>query len=325
MMGGRIWVLSEIGKGSQFHFTLRARCSAKSAELSYVSNSDAIGSVKTLIVDDNRTNRRILQGMLARWDMQSVSVPGGDEALDELRAAHRSGTPFRLILMDMHMPAMDGFSLVEQIRKHPGLSTATIMMLTSSGHSGDTDKCRRLGIAAYLIKPVRQSELREAIVKALGAKSEEASAARRLKSHSSRGAEEPAEILNILVAEDNPVNQRLAARLLEKRGHRVVVVANGREALDTLDKINFDLILMDVQMPEMDGLDATKIIRNSETGTGRHIPIVALTAHALKRDEERCIEAGMDAYLTKPIRPEKLDEILQKFSTQKTNPVPTVQ
>ncbi len=135
---------------------------------------------------------------------------------------------------------------------------------------------------------------------------------------------EPAEILNILVAEDNAVNQRLAARLLEKRRHRVVVVANGREALDTLEKINFDLVLMDVQMPEMDGLDATRIIRNSETGTGRHIPIVALTAHALKRDEERCIEAGMDAYLTKPIRPEKLDEILQKYGALKTDPLATV-
>jgi signal transduction histidine kinase/CheY-like chemotaxis protein len=321
MMGGKIWVLSEIGKGSQFHFTLSARGSAKSAKPFLVLNSEALRGVKTLIVDDNRTNRRILQGMLARWDMESVSAQNGEEALEKLKAAHKSGTPLRLILMDMHMPAIDGFSLVEQIRNYPGLSTATIMMLTSSGHRGDTDRCRQLGIAAYLVKPVRQSELRDAIVKALGASSEGASAAPLFTSYELRRVREPAEILNILVAEDNAVNQRLAARLLEKRGHRVVVVASGREALDTLEKINFDLVLMDVQMPEMDGLDATRIIRNSETGTGRHIPIVALTAHALKRDEERCIEAGMDAYLTKPIRPEKLDEILQKYGALKTDPL----
>jgi two-component system sensor histidine kinase/response regulator len=255
--------------------------------------------------------------------METVSVPGGEEALEKLREAQTSGRPFRLILIDMHMPAMDGFSLVKQIRNHPGLSTATIMMLTSSGHRGDSDRCRQLGIAAYLVKPVRQSELRDAIVKVLGAKSESASAAPLLTRFSLQEAQGPAETLNILVAEDNPVNQKLAARLLEKRGHRAVVVANGREALDTLEKMNFDLILMDVQMPGMDGLDATKIIRNSEKGTGRHIPIVALTAHALKRDEERCIEVGMDAYLTKPIRPEKLDELLQKFATQKTDPIAT--
>ncbi len=211
------------------------------------------------------------------------------------------------------MPTMDGFSLVEQIRQSPELCTTTIMMLTSAGHRGDAERCRKLGIAAYLLKPVRQSELRDAIIKALGAPVGAASGP-MLTSYALRDARDPLETLDVLVAEDNAVNQRLAVRLLEKRGHRVVVAVNGCEALEALEKTDFDLVLMDVQMPEMDGLDATAIIRSREISTGKHTPIIALTAHALKRDEERCLAAGMDGYLTKPIRPEKLDEFLQKYS-----------
>jgi signal transduction histidine kinase/CheY-like chemotaxis protein len=312
MMGGKIWVESEEGKGSQFHFTVRAICSGKAAEHSHTASLEVLRGVKTLIVDDNKTNRRILEGMLKRWEMPSISVTGGAEAIAALRFARASGAPFRLILMDMHMPEMDGFTLADNVRHSPEIAAATIMMLTSAGHQGDAERCRQLGIAAYLLKPVRQSELRDAIAQVLDARHVPGTGS-MVTSYALRDEHDPAHRLKILVAEDNVVNQRLAARLLEKKGHRVEIVANGREAIDALEKETFDLVLMDVQMPEMDGLEATRIIREREAGTGRHLPVVALTAHALKRDEERCIAAGMDGHLTKPLRPQQLDEVLQRY------------
>ena len=200
------------------------------------------------------------------------------------------------------MPNMDGFALVEQIRQRPELSTATIMMLTSAGHRGDAARCEELGVAAYLLKPIRQSELREAIARVLGARKHEG-AIPLITRFSLQDAREPDSSLSVLLAEDNLVNQRLAVRLLEKRGHRVVVAATGLEALKALEKETFDLVLMDVQMPEMDGLEATAAIREKEKGTGLRQPVVALTAHAMKGDREKCMAGGMDGYLTKPIRP----------------------
>jgi PAS domain S-box-containing protein len=313
MMGGKIWVESEVGRGSQFHFTTRlGAADSKKIKVGTIAPPELLRGVKVLVVDDNRTNRRILDGMLVCWQMKPTSVEGGREALAELSAAREAGEPYRLILTDMHMPLMDGFALVEQIRNSPELSTATIMMLTSAGHRGDAARCQELGVSAYLLKPIRQSELREAVARVLGASRQEG-AIPLVTRFSLQDAREPNAFLSVLIAEDNLVNQRLAVRLLEKRGHQVAVAATGIEALKALEKEKFDLVLMDVQMPEMDGLEATMAIRQKEKGSGFHQPIVALTAHAMKGDREKCLAAGMDGYLTKPIRPQELDHLLATY------------
>jgi PAS domain S-box-containing protein len=313
MMGGKIWVESEMGRGSQFHFTLRlGAAEAKEIKLGTVAPSEFLRNVKVLVVDDNRTNCRILEGMLLRWHMKPSLASGGAEALAKLSAARERGNPYRLILTDMHMPEMDGFAMVEQIRRKPELATATIMMLTSAGHRGDAARCEELGVAAYLLKPIRQSELREAVARVLGARPHEG-AIPLITRFSLQDARELDAYLSVLLAEDNLVNQRLAVRLLEKRGHRVVVAGTGVEALRALEKERFDLVLMDVQMPEMDGLEATAAIREREKSTGAHQAIVALTAHAMKGDREKCLAGGMDGYLTKPIRPNELDQLLEIY------------
>jgi PAS domain S-box-containing protein len=313
MMGGEIWVESEMGKGSQFHFTVRlGAADAKELKLGTIAPPELLRGVKVLVVDDNRTNCRILEGMLGRWQMKAISVNGGASALAQLSEAREAGEPFGLILTDMHMPDMDGFALVEQIRQRPELATATIMMLTSAGHRGDAARCQELGVAAYLLKPIRQSELREAIARVLGAREQEGTIP-LITRFSLQDAREPEAYLSVLLAEDNLVNQRLAVRLLEKRGHRVVVAANGLEALQALEKESFDLVLMDLQMPEMDGFEATASIREKEKSTGLRQAIVALTAHAMKGDREKCLAAGMDGYLTKPIRPQELDQLLETY------------
>jgi CheY-like chemotaxis protein len=313
MMGGKIWVESEMGSGSQFHFTVRLGVAdAKEIRLGTIAPPEILRDVKVLVVDDNRTNCRILEGMLARWQMKPTSVNGGAGALAQLSAAREEGEPYNLILTDMHMPDMDGFALVEQIRERPELATATIMMLTSAGHRGDAARCQELGVSAYLLKPIRQSELREAVARVLGAR-EHDGAIPLITRFSLRDAREPDAYLSVLLAEDNLVNQRLVVRLLEKRGHRVVVAGTGLEALQALEKESFDLVLMDVQMPEMDGLEATAAIREKEKSNGRHQPVVALTAHAMKGDREKCMAGGMDGYLSKPIRPQELDQLLEIY------------
>jgi CheY-like chemotaxis protein/HPt (histidine-containing phosphotransfer) domain-containing protein len=261
-----------------------------------------------LVVDDNATNRRILEEQLLNWGMQPTLVAGGQEALEALQQAATDKRPFALVLLDAHMPRIDGFAVAESIKQDPTLAHATIMMLTSGGHPRDAARCRELGIASYLTKPIKQSELLNAIITAL------------------HGAEAPLSApqpsfltkspysLHILLVEDNPVNQRLAVRLLEKRGHAVVVANNGKEALAMLAKESFALVLMDVQMPEMDGFTATKIIRQQEESTGAHIPIVALTAHAMRGDRERCLAAGMDAYLSKPLQAQQMFEVLEQLA-----------
>jgi two-component system, sensor histidine kinase and response regulator len=313
MMGGKIWVESEMGSGSQFHFTVRLGVAdAKEIRLGTIAPPEILRDVKVLVVDDNRTNCRILEGMLARWQMKPTSVNGGAGALAQLSAAREEGEPYNLILTDMHMPDMDGFALVEQIRHKPELATATIMMLTSAGHRGDAARCQELGVSAYLLKPIRQSELREAVARVLGAR-EHDGAIPLITRFSLQDAREPDAYLSVLLAEDNLVNQRLVVRLLEKRGHRVVVAGTGLEALQALEKESFDLVLMDVQMPEMDGLEATAAIREKEKSNGRHQPVVALTAHAMKGDREKCMAGGMDGYLSKPIRPQELDQLLEIY------------
>jgi CheY-like chemotaxis protein len=220
--------------------------------------------------------------------------------------------PYDLIVTDMHMPEMDGFGFVEEIRKDPGLSAAPVMMLTSGAQHGDMERSKALGIMAFLAKPVRQSELRDALLRVLAGPSPATSAANAAGSQ--KAPPVAAGGLSILLAEDNAVNQKVAKRMLEKRNHQVVVAGNGREAVQALARQRFDLVFMDVQMPEMDGMEATVQIRAQEKLTGGRQLIIALTAHAMKGDRELCLTAGMDDYLTKPIRPEDLDAILRRYS-----------
>jgi signal transduction histidine kinase/DNA-binding response OmpR family regulator len=313
MMGGRIWAESTPGKGSCFHFTARfnmAEASSTAKRIS-VATSVLVG-VKVLIVDDNRTNRRILEGLVSHWGMIPTVAADGEQALAIYNDAAATSPPFSLILTDMHMPKMDGFGLVERLKDKPGLCTSTIMMLTSGGQRGDAQRCEELGIAAYLLKPIRQAELREAIARVLSAR-ESQEAVPIITRYSLREFAQTGKTLNILLAEDNLVNQKLAGRLLEKRHHTVTIVSNGKEALAALEKNHYDLVLMDMQMPEMDGFEATRILRERENATGKHQPVVAMTALAMNGDKERCIAAGMDGYLSKPIRPQELDEVLDNY------------
>jgi two-component system sensor histidine kinase/response regulator len=313
IMGGRIWVESELGAGSSFHFTLRFGTQATPGGAKDLSAGSAIlQGVRVLIVDDNGTNRRILQGMVERWGMRATAVADGERALIELADAQTVKDTYGLILTDMHMPGLDGFGLVQRIQKNPAIHTATIMMLTSGGQRGDASRCGELGIAGYLLKPVRQVELREAIVRVLqSAQHPTPSPVPAITRHGLQAEAELGKVLHILVAEDNQVNQKVAARMLARRGHQVVVVSDGREALAALAHGVFDLVLMDVQMPVMDGFATTMEIREQEKLTGLYQPIIAMTAMAMKGDRERCVAAGMDGYLSKPIEAGALDAVLQ--------------
>jgi len=324
MMAGRMWVESELGKGSRFHFTIQVGTVQETVRAGAAERGRLAG-LEVLVVDDNLTNRRILGEMLRRWEMKPELAASGAEAITRLKEARRSGAGFALLLVDAQMPEMDGFTLVERIREQADLQETTIMMLTSSGQRGDATRCRELGVAAYLVKPIVQAQLHEALlsvltVKAKGARapgeglgSFEAQETPLVTRHSLREARQS---LHILLAEDNVVNQIMATRLLEKQGHTVVVAENGRTALEELDKQQFDVIVMDVSMPEMDGFETVAAIRARESSTGFHIPIVAMTAHAMKGDRERCLAAGMDAYITKPIQPNELALVI------KTLPLP---
>jgi two-component system sensor histidine kinase/response regulator len=310
-MGGKIWVESEPGRGSTFHFTTRLHLQKTSSRKYAPLGAEALRGLPVLVVDDNATNRRVLQEMLLAWQMNPELTERGPEALAILERSATKGTPFSLILLDAQMPDMDGFTVVERIKQNARLSKSVVIMLTSAGFRGDAARCRELGIQGYLTKPIKRSDLLEAIKVVLGSQTGAEASPPLVTVHSLR---ESRGRLRILLAEDNRVNQVLAVRLLEKRGHEVTVAGNGEEALEALDRQAFDLVLMDVQMPEMDGLQATAAIRKGEMNTGKHIPIVAMTAHAMAGDKERCLEAGMDEYMTKPIRPEQQVDVLNRYS-----------
>ncbi len=302
MMGGRIWVESEQGHGSVFHFTATLGRPERVA-VPQGAPPVRLHGLPVLVVDDNATNRRILEQMLLNWRMRPTLADGGRQALTRLRQARDRNAAFPLILLDSHMPEMDGFAVAERIRQDPTLAGATIMMLTSDGQAGDVTRCRELGIATYLLKPITQSDLLDAVLTALEPRRDEDTKGADLTL--APPAPRPDECLHVLLAEDNAVNQRLVTRLLEKRGHHVTVVGNGAEAIAVLERTPFDVVLMDVQMPEVDGFAATAEIRRREGEADAktpHTPIIALTAHAMKGDEQRCLLAGMDAYLSKPIQ-----------------------
>ena len=308
MMGGRLWAESEVGRGSTFHLSVPCAVSTRLVARR-PAPLERLRDLPVLIVDDNATNRRILNEMLTHWQMRPTTVDGGRAALGCLMHAVASGNPFPLVLIDAHMPEMDGFALAERIRHTPELSGVTIMMLSSADLAGEAARCRELGVTAYLTKPIRPSELLDTILTAWGtvppAKDRSAATPRPTGSSSQR--------FRVLVAEDNPVNQRLAVRLLEKEGHTVVVANDGREALAAWEPGAFDLVLMDVQMPYLDGFEVTAAIREQEKITGTHIPIIAMTAHAMKGDEERCLQAGMDGYVSKPIQREAMLEMIHRL------------
>ncbi len=305
-MGGTVTVESEVGRGSVFRFDADFGITQSSA--SPAGPPPALEGLRVLIVDDNRTNRRILEGTLRHWGMRPTAVEGGAEGLAAIAAATE---PFALILLDANMPQKDGFMFAERLGTMSESQRSTIMMLSSAGQRGDAARCRALGIKGYLLKPLKRSELLQAIVATLSASGAEPGADRLVTRHTTR---EVGRSLRILLAEDNVVNQRVATRLLEKEGHHVTIAPDGKKAVEAWMQAEpgtpFDLIFMDVQMPVMDGFQATASIREQEQKTGGHIAIVAMTAHAMQEDRERCLAAGMDGYLSKPLVLKELQELL---------------
>jgi PAS domain S-box-containing protein len=306
MMDGKIWVESLPGTGSTFHFTARFGVEQSSG----VSAAPVtLTGLPVLVVDDNATNRRILEEVLINWRMRPVSADGAAAALTALEKADSAGQPFAICLLDAHMPDTDGFTLAEQIQADERYKSIRLVMLTSSGNPEDVTRSRALGIAGYITKPVKQSELFDVIVTAIGIPDAEKQP-RSAKSPQIPPRSERA--LHVLLAEDNGVNQILATKILEKLGHRVTVVDDGRAAVEAAKSTRFDLIAMDIQMPELDGLQACRAIREWEQAGGGHVPIIAMTAHAMKGDRERCIEAGMDGYVAKPIHAAELAAAIEE-------------
>ncbi len=315
LMGGHIWAESELGEGSRFQFTAVLGKGVPSPDRDNQERLESIEGLPVLIVDDNATNRRILTEMLRNWQMAPQSVSDGATAMAQLDRARSAGRPFKLVLSDVNMPEMDGFMLYESTRQHAGHDPVPFVLLTSAARPGDVARCREIGVAAHLIKPVKQSLLLNTIVSAVAGES----AITERPEPPAPVREQADRSLKILLAEDNPVNQKFAVRTIEKAGHTVVVTNNGREAVEAWKLGGHDVVLMDVQMPEMDGFEATGRIRELEKDQGRRTPIIAMTANAMKGDKERCLEAGMDGYISKPVKRQilfaEINRVLADVST----------
>jgi len=313
LMGGKLWAESVVGVGSTFHATARFGIAAAAAAEPETMN---LAGLRVLIVDDNAVNCRYFEKTLRRWRMEPTVVNDGPAAIAALTSAGRTGQPYILVLLDANMPGMDGFEVAERIGELSEASRATVMMLSSSGQYGDAARCRELGIAAYLVKPISAADLLRSIVSVLGKQPD-------TPHQSARAVVDAGRPQRILLAEDNSVNLFLALAILQQAGHTVTVARNGREALNELEQGAFDLILMDVQMPEMGGLEATRRIRDHEARHGGHVPIIAMTAHAMKGDREMCLDAGMDEYISKPIvRADLLSLIRRTGEGQLVQPTP---
>jgi two-component system sensor histidine kinase/response regulator len=312
LMGGWMGVASKVGEGSTFYFTARMRLSSR-ARAAQVESPAELRQASVLIVDDNENGRAVLEQMLHTLGMRAYTAASATGALDQMQIAAQSGRAYQLLLVDSRMPEVDGFELVAKMAETP-CHSPVIMMLTSDDYNAAVQRCRELGVSSYLIKPVKQCELLAAIRGILAPEAPEA----RMQPDEQKPS--PAR-LRILLAEDNLVNQRLAVRLLERIGHHVVVAQNGKEVLEILQNAPFDLVLMDVQMPEMDGFVATREIRKWEQGRQAHVPVIAMTAHAMKGDRENCMEAGMDGYIAKPIHRAELQRVIEEVL--KTNEAST--
>ena len=308
LMGGQLAVTSEVGRGSEFSFSLRLPLEAAPAT---ARAAVSLGGRRLLVVDDNETNRRIVRDMLGAEGMAVHEAPRADAGLEALRRAARAGAPYDLAIMDAQMPDQDGFELAAAIRADRALATTRLLILTSAGQRGDGERCRQLGIQAYLTKPIARADLVEGVGTVLAGAVSAPGAADLVTRHS---IAESRHALRILLAEDNPVNQQVATAMLLKRGHQVDVVSNGREAVDAVARERYDVVLMDIQMPEMDGFEATQEIRGLPQG--RALPIIALTAHALSGERERCLERGMSGYLAKPFKAHDLFAAVEGRSAQ---------
>ncbi len=323
LMGGRLEVESEPGRGSTFRFTIEARAADGPEEQPTLAPPEELAGLRVLIVDDNATNRRVLEGYVRRWGMEPTAVPSADAALEEARRAAEADTPYHVVLSDVLMPETDGFELAARIAaRAEDFGAPRVILLTSAGGHGQPAKHSAARIDGYLLKPILPAELQEAIRRAVGAAAAQDAGAdgedkaqvvpQEAPVSDAAGPPEGRGHARILLAEDNQVNRMVAVALLEKMGHHVTVAENGAEALHLFERQDFDLVLMDVQMPEMDGLEATRAIRALEAGSSRHTPIVAMTAHAMQGDRERCLAAGMDDYVSKPIDPKELELKVQK-------------
>ncbi len=313
IMGGHLGVESELGRGSTFHFTAEfARADEEVTNLS--AELSTLHELPVIVIDDNRTNQIICEEMLINWGMKPTSVDGGQDGLDAIERAAKAGAPYKLALVDVMMPGMDGLQMVEQLRARRMAESMKIIVLSSASRPEDKSRARELGIEYCMTKPVAQSDLLNSITTVMGTASIEDT------SMSASLAERSEEFVprNILLAEDGAVNRRVAVTLLEKRGHVVTAVENGRLAVDAYRSQEFDLILMDVQMPELDGFEATAEIRKSEAASEGHIPIVAITAHAMKGDRQRCLDAGMDDYISKPFRPHELYSTIERLTASES-------
>ncbi|MBV9766827.1 MAG: response regulator [Acidobacteriaceae bacterium] len=311
LMGGQIWVNSKVGQGSEFHFTLEFGIVASHQLPTETANLE---DLRVLVIDDHSANRRMLAKLLARWGARTVAAETEEQATRALRQGQDCGDPFSVVLMDAHSENANGFSLVDKIQQNQTFLGAIILMITSGEHLANAARLRELGITAYLTKPIRQHELRDALQRANGAPSRFTASLQNAASRTAISAKQASRLLRVLIAEDNPINQQLTQRLLSNRGHTVILAGDGAEALTVLERERVDLALMDVQMPEMDGFQVTAAIRAKEKVRGGHLPIFAMTACVLKGDQEKCLAAGMDGYIPKPIRPDELFAMIESLA-----------